>query len=57
MPHKRGSDPYKEGRILLAINAFNQGQFSSILAAANVYDAPYTTTLRRAQGRPPRREC
>jgi hypothetical protein len=57
MPHKRVSDPQTEGRILLAINAFNQGHFSSIKAAAGAYDAPYTTTLRRAQGRPSRREC
>ena len=57
MPHKRVSDPHTEGRILLAINAFKQGQFTSIRAAATAYDAPYTTTLRRAQGRTPRREC
>jgi hypothetical protein len=57
MRHKRGSDPHTEGRVLLAIKAFTQGQFTSIKAAATAYDAPYTTTLRRAQGRPPRREC
>jgi DDE superfamily endonuclease/Tc5 transposase DNA-binding domain/helix-turn-helix, Psq domain len=57
MPHKRVSDPHTEGRILLAINAFKQGQFISIRAAATTYDVPYTTTLRRAQGRPPRSEC
>jgi hypothetical protein len=54
---KRRSDPQTEGRVLLAINAFNQGQFASLKAAATAYDAPYTTTRRRAQGRPPRREC
>jgi hypothetical protein len=57
MPHKRISDPRTEGRVLLAIDAFKKGQFASIRAAATAYDAPYTTTLRRAQGRLPRREC
>jgi hypothetical protein len=57
MPHKRVSDPQDEGRILLAITAFKQGQFTSIRAAATAYDTPYITTLRRAQGRPSRSEC
>jgi hypothetical protein len=57
MPRKRASDPHTEGRVLLAIKAFNQGQFPSIKAAATAYDAPYTTTRLRAQGRPSRHEC
>ena len=40
MPHKQISDPYTEGRILLAINAFKQDFFSSIFAATMLYDAP-----------------
>lgn len=57
MPQKRISDPHTEGRVLLTINAFKQGHFASIRAAATAYDAPHTTTLRRAQGRLPYREC
>jgi Tc5 transposase DNA-binding domain len=56
MPHKRFSDPQTEGRVLLAINAFNQGQFPSLRAAAKAYDVSPTTTQRRAHGRPSRRE-
>jgi hypothetical protein len=57
MPRNQVSDPQTEGRILLAINAFNQGQFPSLRAAAKAYDVPPATTQRRAHGRPSRREC
>jgi hypothetical protein len=57
MRHKRVCDPQTEGRVLLAINAFNQGQFPSLRAAAKAYDVPPATAQRRADGRPSRREC
>jgi len=41
----------KEGRILLAIRAFRNGQFSSIRAAARAYDVPRSTLTTRLQGR------
>ena len=57
MAHQRASDPQTEGRVLLAINAFNSGQFMSLRAAAKAYDAPLTTAHRRAHGHSSRREC
>jgi len=40
----------KEGRILLAIRAFWNGQFSSIRAAAHAYDVPRSTLTTYLQG-------
>jgi len=57
MPRKRVSDPHTEGRVQLAINAFKKGHFGTLKAAATAYDAPYTTTRRRAHGGPSRSEC
>ena len=39
-----------EGRITLALQAYQQGQFSSLRAAARAYDVPYTTLTRRYKG-------
>ncbi len=46
----------QEGRILLAIQAFKQGQFKSMRAAATSYDIPPDTFRRRVQGIPSRRD-
>ena len=40
----------KEGRIALALQAFQRGQFSSIRAAASTYDVPESTLRRRVKG-------
>jgi len=40
----------KEGRILLAIRAFWNGQFSSMRAAAHTYDVPRSTLTTHLQG-------
>ena len=39
-----------EGRITLALQAYQQGQFSSLRAAARVYDVLHTTLTRRYKG-------
>jgi hypothetical protein len=41
----------KEGRILLAINAFQLGQFSSVRKAAVAYSIDFSTLARRLKGR------
>jgi len=44
MPCKTAdSAVHQEGHILLAIIAFNNGQFKSIQAAAQAYNVPYLT--------------
>jgi len=44
MPHKTAdSAVHQEGHILLAIKAFNDGQFKSIQAAAQAYNVPHST--------------
>jgi len=44
MPHKTAdSAVHQEGHILLAIKAFNNGQFKSIQAATQAYNVPYST--------------
>jgi Tc5 transposase DNA-binding domain len=45
----------QEGRIALAIQAFEKGQFSSLRAAASSY-VPYSTLKHRAHGRVARRD-
>jgi hypothetical protein len=40
-----------EDRIQLAIQAFKNGQFKSIRAAAAAYDVPYRTLTYRIKGR------
>ena len=39
-----------EGRIALALQAYQQGQISSLRAAARAYDVSYTSLYRRNQG-------
>ena len=41
----------QEEKILLAIQAFNFGQISSIRKAAALYNVPYTTLQNRLNGR------
>ncbi len=45
-----------EGRILLALQAYQQGHFTSLRAAARAYDTLYTTLRRRKQGTASRSE-
>ena len=40
----------KEGRIVLAIQAFKKGQLSTLHAACRLYNAPYTTAITRMKG-------
>jgi hypothetical protein len=46
----------KEGRIALAVQAFKQGQFSSLRATAKMYDIPELTLRRRVKGVDARRD-
>jgi len=39
-----------EGRILLALQGYRRGQFSSLRAAARTYSIPQTTLTRRYRG-------
>jgi hypothetical protein len=48
---KQAQSLQKEGRITLAIQAFQQGHFSNLKEACNMYDAPYSTTRDRVDGR------
>jgi hypothetical protein len=43
-----------EGRLILALRAYQQGHFSSIRAAARSYDVPRSTLALRLQGTPSR---
>ena len=47
----------KEGRIVLAVQAFKQGHFMSLRAAAYAYDVPESTLRRRVKGIPARRDA
>ena len=47
---------HNEGRIALALQAYQQGHFSNLKAACTSYDAPYSTTRDRADGAVPRRD-
>jgi len=40
---------FKEGRILLSLNAYKQGQFISFRKATSTYDVPRSTAQRRQQ--------
>src|SRR5450432_3930159 len=46
----------KEGRIALAVQAYNQGYFSSLRAAASAYDVPESTLRSRVKGVSSRRD-
>jgi hypothetical protein len=41
---------YGEGRILLAIKAYKDGQIKSVRAAARAYDVFHSTLLHRLRG-------
>ena len=40
----------KEGRYLLALNAYRRGQFQTINAAATAYNVNYRTLIARSKG-------
>ena len=46
---------HQEGRILLSINAYKQGQFTSFRKATSTYDVHRTTARRRVNGIQPKR--
>ena len=48
---------YKEGQLLLAKHAVDQGQIQARKRAAAVYVVPETTLRRRLSGIPSRRDC
>ena len=57
MSQQQGSQfSQKEGRIALAIQAFQRGQFKSLNAATESYDVPYSTVHDRVNERPLRRD-
>jgi hypothetical protein len=39
-----------EGRIALALQAYQQGEFTSLRSAARVYDVPHMSLTRRSKG-------
>jgi hypothetical protein len=47
----------KEGRYLLALNAYRNDQFRTICAAATAYNVNYNTLMARSKGQPPRVTC
>lgn len=49
-PPKRVQISMIEGNILLAVSAFQSGQFTSIFAAANAYNVCHKTLYRRVKG-------
>jgi hypothetical protein len=46
-----------EGRITLAIQAFQKGQFLYLKTAYKAYGAPYSTAITRVKGVSKRRVC
>lgn len=50
-PRKSSQLAQNEGRIALAIQAYQKGQFRSLKAATDAYDVPYATTHNRLHGR------
>jgi hypothetical protein len=50
-PPQSSQSGQNEGRVALAIQAFKQGQFSNLEAAATTYGAPYSTVRDRVSGR------
>jgi hypothetical protein len=55
-PPKSSQLAQNEGRIALAIQAFQKGQFRSLRAATKSYDVPYSTMRDRVRGINPRRD-
>ena len=57
MPQQQGSQfSQKEGRIALAIQAFERGQFKSLKATTKSYDVSYSTIQDRVNGRSSRHD-
>ena len=52
-PPKRQEALHREGRLELAVQAYNQGHFRSYRAAARAYDVPRDTLKRRIDGTQP----
>jgi len=50
-PRKSSQLAQNEGRIALAIQAYQRGQFSSLTAATTAYDVPHSTVYDRIRGR------
>jgi hypothetical protein len=50
-PPQRTQSSQNEGRIALAIQAFQQGHFSNLKAACTTYGAPYSTVRDHLSGR------
>jgi len=46
---------YREGRLILALQAYKQGETNSLNAAAVLYNVPETTARRRIAGIQPKR--
>jgi hypothetical protein len=55
-PRNSPQSAQTEGRIALAIQAFQKGQFRSLKAATDAYDVPYSTTYTRIKGTVARRD-
>ena len=47
----------KEGRYLLALNTYCNGQFQTICAAATAYDVHHNTLMAHSKGQPPHVTC
>ncbi|XP_044718740.1 helix-turn-helix, psq domain-containing protein [Hirsutella rhossiliensis] len=47
----------REERVLLAVKAYQQGQFDSTHKAATAYDIPHSTVSGRLRGARPRRDA
>jgi len=48
-------DLFREGRLILAIDAYRQGQFEALQPATIMYNMPQTTARRRIAGIPLKR--
>jgi len=53
--HAQQESVYRAGRLELAIQAFKRGEFATRSAAANVFDVPRKTLIRRLDGVAPKR--
>jgi hypothetical protein len=55
-PRKSPQLAQNEGRIALAIQAYQKGQFRSLKAATDAYDVPHSTVYDRIKGRATRHD-
>ena len=46
---------FQEGRLILAVQAYKQGQFPGLLTATKAYDVPRSTAQLRVKGIQPKR--